>query len=161
MRSHVVLLVALLAGCGGDDGQIICRSVPEGAIAHCHPDAGRPVDASGPCNPLTQEGCSVGEKCTWLLDANVPEHVGHVGCAPSGTAMVGDPCLFGAPGTTGVDNCIAGLVCSTVQGEGTCRELCDLEGGDPQCGIVGTCTAHASIFVTQGMSPTVGLCEML
>lgn len=113
---------------------------------------------AGPCDPLMQTGCATGEKCTWLVDTSTS---GHVGCAPDGTAMVGDPCVFGAPGQGGVDDCVAGLVCSQAQGKGTCTQLCDLTGGDPQCGIVASCTAHASIFVTQGMTPTVGLCELL
>jgi hypothetical protein len=159
-RDRWVLIVALLVGCADDDHLGPCSSFREGAIAHCiPPDV--VMDARPPCNPLTQEGCGVGEKCSWHLDALTPQNFGHVECVPNGTAMVGEACMFGAPGGTGVDNCVGGLVCSKDQGAGTCRELCDLTGGDPQCGIVGTCTAHASIFVTQGMSPTVGLCEML
>ena len=73
------LLVGLLVACGGGDKKNVIV-----------------IDTNGPdapmqCNPLTQAGCMAGEKCTWLLDALMPQYVGHIGCAPDGTGNVGEP----------------------------------------------------------------------
>src|SRR5690348_1019149 len=95
----VAMVVGLAMSCGGgDDGKKILP----------FPDANDgPLE---PCNLLTQAGCAAGEKCTWLVDAMIPQYVGHIGCAPSGAADVGDACMFGSPGATGYDGCKMGLV---------------------------------------------------
>src|ERR1043165_146499 len=83
-----VLFAGLLVatGCGGDDHP------------HITLDAG---SAAGTCSPLLQTGGAAGEKCTWLVDAFMPQYVGHVGCAPDGTGAVGDQCTYGAAGPPG------------------------------------------------------------
>ena len=122
MRS-LAAWVVLVAGCGGGDhgparphDAAIDSAIPP-IDAKQYVDA--PPDASGPCNPLTQAGCSVGDKCTWLIDVLTPQHLGHIGCAPSGTGAVGDACSYGAPGATGYDTCEKGLVCSGFASGGT------------------------------------------
>ena len=102
-----------------------------------------------PCNPLTQSGCSLGEKCTWVVDQLEPL-VGHVGCAFDGETSVGSACEVGAQG----DDCVEGAVC--VSGE--CKTICDLAGGAPACGATQTCTTHPDIFVSEA-AVIAGACE--
>ena len=61
------------------------------------------------CNPLTQAGCGAGEKCTWIVNALTPQYIGHVGCAPIGSASLGESCSYGPPGCDGYDNCATTL----------------------------------------------------
>jgi hypothetical protein len=122
-----VLVLVIVAACGGgSDGPSKMVDAPAGpkdaaADAKVFLDAAIVlIDApkadagttSGLCNPLTQAGCVTGEKCTWLLDALMPTYVGHIGCAPVGTATVGQACMYGAPGVTGYDACAAGASCA-------------------------------------------------
>ena len=146
------LLVGLLVACGGggDSKKIVL------------PDTGT-TDAPMACNPLTQAGCAAGEKCTWLVDALMPQYVGHVGCAPDGTANVGDACMYGAAGTTGYDNCKAGSVCShyTSMTPGVCKQLCDQQGGMPACDSEHVCVTYASLFETGDSTPNAaGVCDL-
>jgi len=144
------LLVGLLvAACGGDDGH--------------HPillDSGSNTNMT--CNPLTQAGCAAGEKCTWLLDALMPSYVGHVGCAPDGTANTGESCMYGAPGTTGYDNCKKGTVCGNYRGgAGTCKTICDQQGGTPDCGTTHVCVTYSGLFSTGDTTPPAGgVCDL-
>lgn len=144
------LIAGLLVACGGDDGngKIVVN------------DGG--MDAAMVCNPLTQAGCAAGEKCTWIIDALMPQYVGHIGCAPDGTAQVGEDCMFGTPGTTGFDNCVKGSVCGNYRGgEGKCKQLCDQQGGTPACDAQHVCVTYAGLFRTGGsMSPAAaGVCD--
>src|SRR5262245_18843307 len=124
MRKLLCIMIAFaFSGCGGCDekhGKII--------------DVMAPDMPPGPCSPLTQAGCMPGEKCTWLLDALMPQYVGHIGCAPDGTANAGDACMYGAPGPSGYDGCKAGTVCGNYRGgTGVCKQICDQQGGQPAC----------------------------
>jgi len=142
----VGLLVA--AGCGGDDKPHVV--LPDGA------------GSATTCNPLTQAGCAAGEKCTWLLDALMPQYVGHVGCVADGTGAAGDSCTFGAPGTTGFDNCKKGLVCGNYRG-GTdvCKTICDQAGGMPDCGSTHVCVTYSDLFSTGDTTPAAaGVCDL-
>jgi hypothetical protein len=65
------LLVGLLVACGGGDSNKKVILVD-----------GSMVDGMTQCNPLTQAGCAANEKCTWLLEALMPQYVGRVACAP-------------------------------------------------------------------------------
>lgn len=89
--------ILVVTGCGGGDGK-----------PHITLDAG---SGTGTCDPLKQTGCAANEKCTWLVDAIAPNYVGHVGCAPAGTAAIGESCKYMGQGTNGYDNCSKGLVC--------------------------------------------------
>jgi hypothetical protein len=123
------------------------------------------VDASidappATCNPLAQTGCSPGEKCTWIVDAYTPNYIGHVGCVPDGTATTGAACQFGAAGPTGYDNCIHGTVCSNYQGgTGTCRDLCDPQGGAPACDANHGCVVYGGLFSDGSSSATAAVCD--
>jgi len=78
------------------------------------------------CNPVSQTGCGVGEKCAWVVDQLDPE-IGHLDCAPAGTVSIGSACTEPtAPG--GTDDCEAGGHCYN----GYCHELCTTV--NDQCG---------------------------
>jgi hypothetical protein len=144
------LLVGLLVACGGGDNNKI-------KIVDANP-----VDAVGVCNPLTQAGCLAGEKCTWLLDALMPQYVGHIGCAPDGTAQQGESCTYGAPGENGYDNCAKGLVCGNYRGgTGFCKKICDQQGGTPDCGNTHVCVTYSGLFSTGMTTPAAGgVCDL-
>jgi hypothetical protein len=143
------LLVGLLVACGGEDKKIIVVD-------------SNTIDAVGICNPLTQAGCMTGEKCTWLLDALMPQYVGHVGCAPDGTAQQGESCTYGAPGESGYDNCAKGFVCGNYRGgTGVCKKICDQQGGTPDCGTTHVCVTYSGLFSTGMTTPAAGgVCDL-
>jgi hypothetical protein len=148
----------LAAACGGGELAPGDASIEDAAADA----AGAQVDASGsasggPCNLLTQGGCSIGEKCTWIIDAVSPQYVGHVGCAPDGAANVGDPCMFGAPGASGFDNCANRLICGNYRGgSGTCKAICDLQGAAPMCDSSHACVSYSGLFETSTTTPAAG-----
>jgi len=92
------------------------------------PDAGVVVtpDASpgSSCNPVTQLGCAPGEKCAFILDSVDPT-LGHVGCAPDGTADIGEACVD-ATVVGQTDDCLAGGDCY----RGTCHDICTTVSDD-------------------------------
>lgn len=149
------LLIGLLAACGGGDEK-------NGKIKPL--DSG--VDGTGPmvCNPLTQAGCAANEKCTWLIDATMPQYVGHVGCAPDGDVAVDGDCTYGAAGATGYDNCAKGNVCSQFSQPGMmgkCKQLCDQQGGTPTCDDNHVCVTYSDLFSTGDNSPAAaGVCDL-
>ncbi len=145
------LLVGLLVACGGDDG-------PDGKVVL--PDGGSNVPMT--CNPLTQAGCGTGEKCTWLLDALMPQYVGHVGCAPDGTAAIGDACMYGEPGAAGFDGCVKGAVCGNYRGgAGVCKQICDQQGGTPTCDDAHVCVTYSRLFSSDSTQPAAaGVCDL-
>ena len=148
------LFVGLLAACGGGSGDKKIKVVDSS------------VDTTGPmtCNPLTQAGCNTGEKCTWIIDATTPQYVGHIGCVMDGTAAVGAACMFGAAGSTGFDNCAKGGVCSafgTPMTAGTCKQVCDNQGGMPMCDANHVCVTYSRLFSTGATSPAAaGVCDL-
>jgi hypothetical protein len=150
MRKLVFAVIALLGGCGG------CKDTPD----IVPPDV--PPDVPMGCNVLTQAGCAAGEKCTWLLDAVMPQYVGHVACAPAGTANVGEACMYGMPGATGFDNCAAGLVCGNFRGgAGECKQICDQQGGAPACDAQHVCVTYSGLFGTSATMPAAGgVCDL-
>jgi hypothetical protein len=122
-------------------------------------------DVDGPppvCNPLMQAGCATGQKCTWLVDALMPQYVGHLGCAPDGTGNAGDACMYGAPGANGYDNCKSGLVCGNYRGgAGICKQICDQAGGMPACDMQHVCVTYAGLFSTGDTTPPAGgVCDL-
>lgn len=110
-----------LAACQGGDGI--------NTSCHCSftVDAGvpRPDGGGGDCNPVTQAGCTAGEKCDLLIASDEPFLAG-TACVPDGTVGLDEPCEFGEPGPDGYNNCQAGLSCR----EGLCSEICAIAGGD-------------------------------
>ncbi|HEY5924937.1 MAG TPA: hypothetical protein VIV11_24820 [Kofleriaceae bacterium] len=145
------LLVGLLVACGGgsDSKKVM---VIDTAM----------VDTPMTCNPLTQAGCAAGEKCTWLLDALMPQYVGHIGCAPDGTGAAGDSCMYGAPGATGYDGCAKGNVCGNYRGgTGICKQICDQQGGTPMCAATHVCVTYSGLFSTGDTTPAAGgVCDL-
>jgi hypothetical protein len=145
------LLVGLLVACGGggDSKKVVIV------------DSGGP-DGPTQCNPLTQAGCAAGEKCTWLLDALMPQYVGHIGCAPDGAKNADEACMYGAPGATGYDDCKKGLVCGNYRGgAGVCKTICDQQGGAPMCDAAHVCVTYSGLFSTGAMSPSAGgVCDL-
>lgn len=121
------------------------------------------IDAPTICNPVSQVGCSLGEKCTWIVDQTTPQYVGHSGCVPDGTAAVGAACMYGAAGATGYDNCTRGAVCSAFAqpgSAGVCEQICDNQGGIPMCNAMHGCVAEPPLFSTGATSPAAaGVCE--
>ena len=156
---RIVVLVLLLAACDGKATQptwiVDARTGPPDTYEHC------PRTRLSVCNPLTQAGCGAGEKCTWQIDALAPQYVGHVACAPMGAADEGEPCQFGPPGCDGYDNCKGGLVCSNYRGgTGTCRRICDQQGGNPTCQPSDACVTRSGLFSMGDTSPAAGgICE--
>ena len=147
------LFVGLLAACGGGSDKTKIKVVDSGDD-----------DAIGQCSPLTQAGCATGEKCTWIIDATTPMYVGHIGCEAAGTAAIGAACTFGAAGATGFDNCVGGAVCSafgTPGTNGTCKQICDNQGGMPMCDASHVCVQYARLFSTGPTSPAAaGVCDV-
>jgi hypothetical protein len=121
-------------------------------------DAGGGADAAGACNPLTQTGCNAGEKCTWISDQDNPP-IGHVGCAPEG-GVGGTPIALGAActdpvaGPMGYDDCAKGTVCLA----GVCKQICDVNGGTPNCDENHACTRYADFFESGGTA-VAGVCD--
>lgn len=148
MRALLVAIAVALAGC-----QYII-DIPDREL-------GSPVDAGGgdggdgdidaglvgPCNPITQEGCDAGEKCTSVNGAT--------SCETNGTVSQGDFCFPDALGP-GIDDCSAGLVCDREQ---TCRPMC---GQGVGCSIdqsqPRTCQVLDDTFTDQ--SGLVGVCQL-
>ncbi len=146
MRKLLCIAFAFVSGCSG------CDEDPDIMPL----DMTVPLDG-GVCNVLTQAGCATGEKCTWLLDAVMPQYVGHIGCAMAGAADVGQQCMYGAPGATGFDNCKAGLVCGNFGGgQGICKQICDQDGGQPTCDGQHVCVTYADLFSTGDTTPAAG-----
>ncbi len=69
------------------------------------------------CDPLVQNCTTVGEACYPITEGEY--------CLQAGTAAVGTSC--------GNVNCVKGAVCLIVGGAGTCKQLCNLDGGLPAC----------------------------
>lgn len=147
------LLVGLLVACGGDGNNNKIKL----------PDASG-VDGPSACNPLTQAGCAANEKCTWMVDAVMPQYVGHVGCAMDGTKNVGEACTYGPAGATGFDDCKKGAVCSqyAMPGQaGTCKQVCDQQGGMPMCDAQHVCVTYSRLFSTGESTPAAaGVCDL-
>jgi hypothetical protein len=128
-----------LLACGGDDdgdGIIFVDSAP--------------VDDA--CNPVTQDGCADGEKCSWLVVQEDP-FLGRTDCVPDGTEAVGAACTEGTPGEdTGFDNCAAGGLCL---GE-VCRSICNI---DPDtCGEGFACSSYTQTF-SDDPAENTGVCD--
>jgi hypothetical protein len=116
------------------------------------------------CNPLTQSGCSAGEKCTWIVNSWMPP-IGHIGCVADGFVALGESCIYvphtaqGFCSDSGLaDNCVKGTVCSPVGSDapGTCKAICDNQGGNPMCDATHACVVEPGLFNTGASSPAAG-----
>lgn len=154
MRS-LALVLLVCAGCGGNT-QPVTRL----------PDAGPPPPDAlqcfrarstvdwGLCNPLSQTGCNVGQKCTWFIDSVSPP-LGHIDCAPTGSVPIGGACTIGALPCNGFDDCVRGAICWN----GICEAICDANGGSPSCASGFACAAHPGLFGPIGQPVVAGACE--
>ena len=107
--------LGLVVGCGGSKGD----DDDDDIIVFPDANANQPdAPGGGPCNPVAQTGCAVGEKCALILD-DPDSGAGHVGCVADGTQAVGAACTEPTV-AGGADNCLAGGDCY----RGTCNEIC-------------------------------------
>src|SRR5262245_51437266 len=111
------------------------------------------------CDPLAapgQQGCSAGEKCTWIRVADTPTPLGKIGCAPAGAVGIGQTCTNGAVGaTTGYDDCVAGAICIGAM----CQDICGFDGSaKAACGTGEACTRYADLFANGQDDPVAGAC---
>lgn len=137
------LMIGLLAACGGgggdgDDVDLIDANGDQ-------PD----MEQSAACNPVANTGCAAGEKCTWI---DITDTLGTIGCAPDGTAGLGEACTTGAPGeTTGYDTCQGGLYCL----QGVCQEICTT--APDSCPTTSACSRYSGLF--EGADVETGVCD--
>ncbi len=158
-RRVACAIVVLGAGCwapawlAGEDPEVpVGEDVPPDVR---RPDA-RDVTA---CDPVSQGGCFVGEKCSWTRDQDSP-HIGHISCLPDGSRPLGGSCSWGPTGPQGFDDCVRGTYCDG----GICRSLCDLEGdscvGAAACaGAIDTTAFASDGLLSAGVC--VGRCDPL
>lgn len=107
------------------------------------------------CDPLTRDGCVVGEKCSIRVDSESP-YLATVTCVPNGNQVVGGLCGFGDPGQYGYDNCQAGSFCL----DGLCTPVCAL--ADAGCaGGAQACIAYGGVFEGRELGLCTALCEPL
>lgn len=138
-------LFAGLVACGGEDK-------PKPMIVDSPMQT---VDAVTPaaCDPLTQTGCEAGQKCGWVILQEEP-FVGSIECVMDGTVAVGQACMYGAAGAAGFSNCVKGSECVA----GTCKSICDNNGGDPMCDANHACSNYNNLFETSDMT-VAGVCD--
>jgi hypothetical protein len=105
------------------------------------------------CDPLLQEGCAVGEKCSIRVDRESP-YLTTVTCVPEGNVLAGGPCGFGDPGPYGFDDCQAGLFCL----DGLCASVCGLADADCAGGEQ-ACIAYGGVFEGRDLGLCTALCE--
>jgi hypothetical protein len=135
------LFIGLFAACGGG-GEKKDIMLTDGG-----------PDVMGVCSPLTQAGCAAGEKCAWIEDQEDPP-LGHIGCAPDGTIAVGGACTQGPAGPMGYSNCAKGSECIA----GTCKTICDHQGGAPMCDMNHACGRYEGLFES-GDTTVAGVCD--
>jgi hypothetical protein len=152
MRIDALMLLAMLAACGNGvrHGVCICDAPPGD------------LDANYACNPLAQTGCLIGEKCTWIVDQLQPQEVGHVGCAPDGSASSDGACIPGPPGPDGFDDCVKGNICLG----GECKVICDPQAAPVAsgCDAQHFCQRYPGVFESGGMTIAGGcdpICDPL
>ncbi|WP_428264011.1 hypothetical protein [Haliangium sp.] len=118
-------------GCGGDDA----------------------ADASASCDPLTGDGCAVGEKCSLRVEREQPYRA-VVECVADGDVAPGGACGFGDPGPSGTDDCRAGSFCL----DGACQRVCDLAVSG--C-AAGACIRYEGVFEGRGLGVCTPACAPL
>jgi len=161
---HRWVWLVVVAACGGGSGApadaVLLPDAPLVTVIDAplvtFVDASPDSPPGGPCNALTQLGCSIGEKCTWISDQDNPP-IGHVGCAPDPAASgiaIGSPCTDPPAGPMGYDNCVRGSVCLA----GICKQICDLQNGAPTCDQNHACTRYADFFEVGGTA-VAGVCD--
>jgi len=107
------------------------------------------------------QGCSSGEKCTWLDAPDDSCGGSKFDCVPDGSVTLGGICTRGVPGaTTGYDNCQAGLVCIGPDSGGECKDVCGFDGGaDAGCPTGQACTPYLNLSANADEFPVIGACN--
>jgi len=135
-----------LMACGGDDDG--------GDITFADSGPGSDAGTGLACNPVTQQGCADGEKCSWLVVQEDP-FLGRTDCVPDGTVAVGEACTEGTPGeTTGFDDCAAGSLCIAA----TCKTICSIE--PDSCAEGFACSLYTQTF-SDDTNDNLGVCDTL
>ena len=124
------------------------------AVAACHDDAPSVYLLDAPfmcpiyslCNPFFQTGCGPNERCAPVIDTS--ECPVAIACPPIGPVAVGGACTFTETRHVLVDDCNRGAMCV----QGTCRQICDPQGGMP------TCTGF-ELCETDAATPYIGSCS--
>ena len=145
------MLVLAVVACRTSAKQPPVSPVPDASAIQ--PDAPSFTCGGDPCNVLTQQGCCVGHKCTWMLDVASPP-LGHIDCPPDGNVPAGSACTVGSAGITGFDDCVHGSVCFNA----TCELICDPRGGNPTCPAGLACRIHPGFLGPTGLE-AAGVCE--
>jgi hypothetical protein len=157
---RAVMIVVLLAGCGDN------YDAPY-YIKNDAAPPGDPIDAAecflpllSLCSPLTQMGCELGDRCTWIQLRDEDggfEQLGRIGCAPIGSKRLDETCSYTpSPRCDDLraDDCGRGLVCA----DGRCKSICDHQGGQPQCDDDHACARYESLFES-GDYTVAGACD--
>ena len=148
--------VTALAACGGggsNNTTVVVHDAPTGSGSADAPPAG--------CSVLTQAGCDTGQKCTWVLSTDPDATTGAPGlganaCAPDGAKAAGAACTIQKAAMGGADDCIHGTVCVS----GTCKSICDNNGGAPACGTNQACVIYDGLFANSGATTIpAGVCD--
>lgn len=182
--SPLALTAALLLACGGNsrggDGDAAPDPVDaqgEDASTGVTPEAdGAPISDGGPqadaCNPVTQQGCDAGEKCTWIVAQVSPTFLGQTACVrdgnvdlsgacmgmciPRGSTEIGPECgdenapdPTAIPPVIGTDDCKAGGICVNQM----CRAICQGQGS---CGAEDACVGYGDLFTD---ADDIGACS--
>jgi hypothetical protein len=150
MRSALLVACVSLLACGSGDPE---EQPIDGAAGNGSADADpcMPYVGGESCNPITQQGCAEGERCTFVRFCVVPAG-GQTDCVPDGTVEEGGACVAGIPGPdTGYDDCVRGAICV----DGTCHSICAIE---PDTCTEGTCLQHEDLF-TDDDSQNTGACD--
>jgi hypothetical protein len=170
MKTYALGMIAasVLVACGGgggsgdDDGTISIDASGVSIDAPVSvPDA---TPNLGSCNPVAapgDQGCSTGEKCTWIQIEDTPDAIGALGCVPDGTVPLGAACTQGAVGeATGYDNCVAGAICIGASTAGVCKDICGFDGGvTSSCTEGNACTRYAGLGANGDDDPVIGACN--
>ena len=132
-----------LAACGGD-GRNNNVVILDGNVD----------SAPATCNPLTQTGCAVGEKCANRTLQGAPNEINEIACVPDGTVTQDQACTEGPPGAMGYSNCAAGFECVNA----VCKQICDHQGGTPKCDAQHACSRYDGLFESGDMT-VAGVCD--
>ena len=155
MTFRDLVLFFAIGACGKSSG-------PDHVVSDARPFDGQQV-VECICNPLTQTGCRSGAKCTWIVDETAPMPLGHIACPRDGSVPIGGACTFAAaigddqacPISGSDDDCVAGAYCWN----GVCEQICDLQGGMPQCDANHVCVTHDGVFGPVGQPVAAGVCD--
>lgn len=155
LHLSLALLLSLACACKESDNPVVdwgptTDARPSRDARFCTPQS-RHLS----CNPVTQAGCSSGQKCAVLVGSEDPYWSRHA-CVPEGVALPGESCSRGpVAACAGFDDCIAGFHCI----ENRCARICS--GSPDSCredfepfGTGAYCTQFESLF-----NDIVGVCK--